>query len=323
MYDKMTVNGFEMFSWKRRITFKIKFVLLVKINIYFCFWVLDSCIWFFLKDHILNFIPRCQISTFEQCQEWLKRLNTAVRPPSRLEDLFAFAFHAWCMEVYAGEKEQHGELCRPGTLLIARLSLQKLTQTCILLIGHLCCHCRWTCDLMVQEWGGEDGLWHSKCLEDIWYQQQVQVDAAFFQDTASVLISELQLEDGFHPLLSLANSTSQYVLNSGWLCYCTPWVLNPGQIRGWPRIRCLQTDFCWAITILWCSLSLFNFALCALLHCQALPQLSSATPSASLDYWQRARKCGSLPLLEEVSCCSLQVCVLKQLLKADTWPVYH
>lgn len=242
LYDKMTVNGFEMFSWKLRITFKIKFVLLVKINIYFCFWVLDSCIWFFLKDHILNFIPRCQISTFEQCQEWLKRLNTAVRPPSRLEDLFAFAFHAWCMEVYAGEKEQHGELCRPGTLLIARLSLQKLTQTCFLLIGHLCCHCRWTCDLMVQEWGGADGLWHSKCLEDIWYQQQVQVDAAFFQDTAPVLISELQLEDGFHPLLSLANSTSQYVLNSGWLCYCTPWVLNPGQIRGWPRIRCLQTE---------------------------------------------------------------------------------
>lgn len=37
-----------------------------------------------------------------------------VRPPSRLEDLFSFAFHAWCMNVYAGEKEQHGELCRPG-----------------------------------------------------------------------------------------------------------------------------------------------------------------------------------------------------------------
>ncbi|XP_030593046.1 phosphatidylinositol-3,5-bisphosphate 3-phosphatase MTMR3 isoform X2 [Archocentrus centrarchus] len=59
-------------------------------------------------------VIRCQFSTFEQCQEWLKRLNVIVRPPSRLEDLFAFAFHAWCMEVYAGEKEQHGELCRPG-----------------------------------------------------------------------------------------------------------------------------------------------------------------------------------------------------------------
>ncbi|MEQ2211393.1 hypothetical protein XENOCAPTIV_029355, partial [Xenoophorus captivus] len=44
----------------------------------------------------------CQFSTFEQCQEWLKRLNAVVRPPSRLEDLFSFAFHAWCMEVYAG-----------------------------------------------------------------------------------------------------------------------------------------------------------------------------------------------------------------------------
>lgn len=59
-------------------------------------------------------IIRCQFTTFEQCQEWLKRLNAVLRPPSRLEDLFSFAFHAWCMEVYAGEKEQHGELCRPG-----------------------------------------------------------------------------------------------------------------------------------------------------------------------------------------------------------------
>ncbi|XP_055367721.1 myotubularin-related protein 3 isoform X3 [Betta splendens] len=59
-------------------------------------------------------VVRCQFSTFEQCQEWLKRLNMVVRPPSRLEDLFSFAFHAWCMDMYAGEKEQHGELCRPG-----------------------------------------------------------------------------------------------------------------------------------------------------------------------------------------------------------------
>ncbi|CAG02483.1 unnamed protein product, partial [Tetraodon nigroviridis] len=59
-------------------------------------------------------VIRCQFSTFEQCQEWLKRLSTVVRPPSRLEDLFSFAFHAWCMNVYAGEKEQHSELCRPG-----------------------------------------------------------------------------------------------------------------------------------------------------------------------------------------------------------------
>uniref|UniRef100_A0A671UDG6 phosphatidylinositol-3,5-bisphosphate 3-phosphatase n=1 Tax=Sparus aurata TaxID=8175 RepID=A0A671UDG6_SPAAU len=59
-------------------------------------------------------VIRCQFSTFEQCQEWLKRLNTVARPPSRLEDLFSFAFHAHCMNVYAGEKEQHGELCRPG-----------------------------------------------------------------------------------------------------------------------------------------------------------------------------------------------------------------
>lgn len=60
-------------------------------------------------------LTRCQFSTFEQCQEWLKRLNAMARPPSRLDDLFSFAFHESCMNVYASEKEQHGELCRPGT----------------------------------------------------------------------------------------------------------------------------------------------------------------------------------------------------------------
>lgn len=48
------------------------------------------------------------------------------------------------------------------------------------LIGHHCCLCRRTCDLVVQERGGEDGLWHSECLENIWHQQQVQVKEALF-----------------------------------------------------------------------------------------------------------------------------------------------
>ncbi|XP_010874594.2 myotubularin-related protein 3 isoform X5 [Esox lucius] len=55
-------------------------------------------------------VVRCQFSTFEQCQEWLKRLNAAARPPARLEDLFSFAYHAWCLNSFTGE------LCRPGTL---------------------------------------------------------------------------------------------------------------------------------------------------------------------------------------------------------------
>lgn len=59
-------------------------------------------------------VIRCQFPTFEQCQDWLKRLNNAIRPPGKIEDLFSFAYHAWCMEVYASEKEQHGDLCRPG-----------------------------------------------------------------------------------------------------------------------------------------------------------------------------------------------------------------
>ncbi|XP_018411011.1 PREDICTED: myotubularin-related protein 3 isoform X2 [Nanorana parkeri] len=65
-------------------------------------------------------VIRCQFSNFEQVQEWQKRLNAALRPPSRIEDLFSFAYHAWCMEVYASEKEQHGDLCRPGDHVISR-----------------------------------------------------------------------------------------------------------------------------------------------------------------------------------------------------------
>ncbi|XP_042299763.1 myotubularin-related protein 3-like isoform X2 [Sceloporus undulatus] len=65
-------------------------------------------------------IIRCQFSTFEQCQGWLKRLTHAIRPPSKIEDLFSFAYHAWCMEVYASEKEQHGDLCRPGEHVSSR-----------------------------------------------------------------------------------------------------------------------------------------------------------------------------------------------------------
>ncbi|KAJ8414746.1 hypothetical protein AAFF_G00022690 [Aldrovandia affinis] len=67
-------------------------------------------------------VIRCHFSTFEQCQEWLKRLTGAVRPPSRLEELFSFAFHAWCADVYSGEKEQHGELCRPGDHVTSRFN---------------------------------------------------------------------------------------------------------------------------------------------------------------------------------------------------------
>uniref|UniRef100_A0A3Q2I5M3 phosphatidylinositol-3,5-bisphosphate 3-phosphatase n=1 Tax=Equus caballus TaxID=9796 RepID=A0A3Q2I5M3_HORSE len=68
------------------------------------------------RSHLLM----CQFSTFEQCQEWLKRLNNAIRPPAKIEDLFSFAYHAWCMEVYASEKEQHGDLCRPGEHVTSR-----------------------------------------------------------------------------------------------------------------------------------------------------------------------------------------------------------
>ena len=38
---------------------------------------------------------RCAFSTNDACLEWCKRLMRAVRQPSRLQQVFAFSFHAW------------------------------------------------------------------------------------------------------------------------------------------------------------------------------------------------------------------------------------
>uniref|UniRef100_A0A4W4FME3 phosphatidylinositol-3,5-bisphosphate 3-phosphatase n=1 Tax=Electrophorus electricus TaxID=8005 RepID=A0A4W4FME3_ELEEL len=65
-------------------------------------------------------VVRCRLSTFEQCQVWLKRLAAVARPPSHLDGLFSFAFHAWCTDSYSSEKETHSELCRPGDHVISR-----------------------------------------------------------------------------------------------------------------------------------------------------------------------------------------------------------
>ncbi|XP_047462856.1 myotubularin-related protein 4 isoform X3 [Mugil cephalus] len=60
-------------------------------------------------------VVRCHFATFKQCQEWVKRLNRATAHPSRLEDLFALAYHAWCLGGNADDEDQHVHLCRPGS----------------------------------------------------------------------------------------------------------------------------------------------------------------------------------------------------------------
>ncbi|EEB20241.1 conserved hypothetical protein [Pediculus humanus corporis] len=41
---------------------------------------------------------RCTFSTNEHCQDWFRRLIKATSPPKQIEDVFAFAFHAWATE---------------------------------------------------------------------------------------------------------------------------------------------------------------------------------------------------------------------------------
>lgn len=218
-------------------------------------------------DYLLSYwFCRCQFSTFEQCQEWLKRLNTVVRPPSRLEDLFSFAFHAWCMEVYAGEKEQHGELCRPGLLpssmfppiipqVVVLQPQSYRTSPLFFPLLLFCFFCRRACDFVVQERGGEDGLWHSECLEDIGHQQQVQVKKkALIQDPAAVLMS------------------FAFSFDTGQLCY-TLLVLHPMvDKRPNPDYVSLDKEFIWAFRTPCHCLTLFCVAPHRARLCPSYPQ---------------------------------------------------
>ncbi|XP_009071627.1 PREDICTED: myotubularin-related protein 4, partial [Acanthisitta chloris] len=69
-------------------------------------------------------VIRCHFSTFKQCQEWLKRLTRAIARPAKPEDLFAFAYHAWCLGVCVDEEDQHAHLCRPGDHVRYRFEME-------------------------------------------------------------------------------------------------------------------------------------------------------------------------------------------------------
>ncbi|KAL4223513.1 Myotubularin-related protein 4 [Mactra antiquata] len=43
-------------------------------------------------------VARCAFSTNEACQDWYKRLLTKIAPVLKIEDIFAFAFHAQCVD---------------------------------------------------------------------------------------------------------------------------------------------------------------------------------------------------------------------------------
>lgn len=41
---------------------------------------------------------RCAFGTNDTCQDWFKRLSIKIAPCRKLDDTFAFAFHAWCVD---------------------------------------------------------------------------------------------------------------------------------------------------------------------------------------------------------------------------------
>ncbi|KTF81803.1 hypothetical protein cypCar_00034758 [Cyprinus carpio] len=63
-------------------------------------------------------------SVINQCEEWLKRLNGAIAHPARLEELFALAYHAWCLGGNTDDEDQHLHLCRPGDHVRHRMEVE-------------------------------------------------------------------------------------------------------------------------------------------------------------------------------------------------------
>eukprot|EP00057_Strongylocentrotus_purpuratus_P033220 XP_790636.3 PREDICTED: myotubularin-related protein 4 [Strongylocentrotus purpuratus] len=51
---------------------------------------------------------RCQFDTSDQCQEWLYRVQKTLERPSKLDDIFAFSFHAWCFDHIQEHREPDG-----------------------------------------------------------------------------------------------------------------------------------------------------------------------------------------------------------------------
>ncbi|XP_060718354.1 myotubularin-related protein 3 isoform X1 [Tachysurus vachellii] len=58
-------------------------------------------------------VIRCEFSSSEQTQDWLRRLTAALRPPARLDEIFAFAFHT-CSASVPAERDLHYEICHTG-----------------------------------------------------------------------------------------------------------------------------------------------------------------------------------------------------------------
>ena len=54
---------------------------------------------------------RCPFSANDTCQDWFKRLSVKIAPCRKLDDTFAFAFHAWCIDRNRLESETVLEGC--------------------------------------------------------------------------------------------------------------------------------------------------------------------------------------------------------------------
>lgn len=99
----LTLSNFRLF-----IRFKDSFVniplrLIESLEMKDLFWMDVNC-----KDARSY---RILFDNSEQCTNWYNHLSKFICPVSRLEDLFAFAFYAWCLDYNSAEKDEFTSFC--------------------------------------------------------------------------------------------------------------------------------------------------------------------------------------------------------------------
>lgn len=62
------------------------------------FYIVNFFLLFLMLFELFFIFFRCKFSTNEHCQDWFRRLSRVTSPPKQIEDVFAFAFHAWASE---------------------------------------------------------------------------------------------------------------------------------------------------------------------------------------------------------------------------------
>ena len=134
-----------------------------------------------IEWHWKHVVCRCVFETNDACLEWYRRLNAMLDPCEKLQDVFAFAFHAWCVDTCAlstaAELAPCATLCQSGKSEMFRSRQVLCCHHCVdffhgVLLGK---HCRKHHQVQLRDRGEANGVWFGEGLENLLREREFQV----------------------------------------------------------------------------------------------------------------------------------------------------